>query len=96
MRIDSVSNPGLLSLPAVPAEHRPSSSFFDLLGASIRQTNQLQLHAEELIAALASGQAIEPEVIAIAVNKADLAFRTLLQIRNKLVDAFTELRQMQV
>ena len=31
-----------------------------------------------------------------AVNKAEVAFQMLLQIRNKLLDAYTEVRQMRL
>ena len=41
------------------------------------------------------GDINEAEVLT-AVQKADLAFRMLLQVRNKLIEAYREVQQIQI
>ena len=77
-----------------PASGAPS--FKDALFDSINQVNQLQADAQKAVEGLATGQTDNVAQVMSAVQKADLAFRTLMQIRNKLVDAYDELRQMRL
>ena len=45
--------------------------------------------------AISGGEITQVEV-ATALKKADLSLRMMLQVRNKLLDAYNEIRQMQV
>jgi flagellar hook-basal body complex protein FliE len=95
MRIDAVpANP----VPATPAslDVKPARSFSDLLANAAGQVNHSQLYVENLIERTAAGESINPAILASAVNKTDVAWRTMIQIRNKLTSAFDELRMMQV
>lgn len=85
-------------LPLSPTRTSPArqDGFSDLFLRTLGETNRLQANVESLVERAALGEAINPATMASAVNKADLAFRTLVQMRNKLVQAFDELRQMQV
>ena len=52
--------------------------------------------ATEAIEDLATGQRDDVESVLIATQKADTAFRLLLQVRNKMIDAYDEVRQMRI
>lgn len=82
--------------PAGRADASSGKSFKDLLSDSIAEVNQLQKDGEVAQAALASGQTDDIEGVMTAVRKAELAFKTLMQIRNKLVDAYDEIQRMRV
>lgn len=56
-----------------------------------RQMQEADRKAEEL----AVGKPFDLHEIAIATEKADLSFRLLLQIRNKLLEAYQEIMRMQ-
>jgi len=71
-------------------------SFKDLLMKNIEQVNRLQQDAEKAIEDLAAGRRDDIANVMIAKNKADLAFQMLQQVRNKMVDAYEEIRQMRV
>jgi flagellar hook-basal body complex protein FliE len=58
--------------------------------------NQLQKDADVAFQRLATGQTQNVTEVFTAVEKADLAFKTLMQIRNKLVDAYNDIRQMRI
>ena len=91
-------NPTVGSMPLPPATpgSGTSGTFFSLLRDSIGDVNDQQLYSENIIQRVAAGEEIPDAVVATAVNKAEIAFRTLIQIRNKLTDAFNELRELQI
>ncbi len=84
--------------PAGPkvVDSSDNTSFKDVLMKNIEQVNQLQQDAEKAIEDLYSGRRDDVDGVLIAKQKADLAFQMLLQVRNKLVDAYDEVRQMRV
>ncbi len=87
--------------PRVPGAARgadagPTPSFKDVLMQNIEQVNKLQQDAEMAIEDLAAGRRSDVDAVLMAKQKADLAFQMLLQVRNKLVDAYDEIKQMRV
>jgi flagellar hook-basal body complex protein FliE len=74
----------------------PGSSFKDLLKDSIRQVDDLQKEAGESAASLAAGETENIHETMIALEKAELSFRLMMQVRNKIVKAYEEIIRMQV
>ena len=68
--------------------------FKELLQEQIDQVNQLQNDARAAIEDLAAGRRNDIESVMIATVKADTAFRLLLQVRNKVLDMYEEIKQM--
>lgn len=96
MRIEPYSGIGdILILPPTPGTGR-AIDFQAMIRNSVGEVNRSQAEAERLMEMVASGQEVNREVVNSAVAQADLAFRTLIQIRAKLTDAFQELRQLQI
>jgi len=58
--------------------------------------NELQRDATEAMEDLATGARDDVESVLIATQKADTAFRLLLQVRNKVLDAYEEVKQIRV
>lgn len=70
--------------------------FQGLLKSTLQQTANLQNQAQQSIEdRLAGGDLTNAEVFT-DLRKADLAMRMLLQIRNKLLESFNEIKQMQL
>ena len=63
---------------------------------SIDEVNRLQAEADQARIDLVTGQTENVAEVFTAVKKAELAFQTLMQIRNKLMDAYEEIKQMRV
>src|SRR5215469_18358052 len=80
---------GAQSLGAERAEGAPR--FEDVLLKSIEHVNELDRQSQSMIAGALIGEDYTQAEVFTAVKKADLAFRTMLQIRNKLLDAYNEL-----
>jgi flagellar hook-basal body complex protein FliE len=71
-------------------------NFRDVLMQNIEQVNTLQKDAEMAIEDLMTGRRDDAAAVMIAKQKADVAFQLLMQVRNKLVDAYDEIKQMRV
>ena len=63
---------------------------------NIEQVNKLQQDAQSAIEDLASGKRDDMGSVLMAKEKADLAFQTLLQVRNKMMSAYEEIKQIRV
>lgn len=84
------------STPRV-AEESVGASFGDLLSQSINQVNETQQHAGELKRAFELGEKdVDLAEVMVAVQKSSLSFETMLQVRNKLVDAYKEVMNMPI
>lgn len=83
---------GNLSSPP-PAEGE--RGFADILKDSIDKVNQMQVEADLSVEKLFNNE-ITPEAAMLAYRKAQISFEMLMQIRNKLVDAFDELQRMRI
>jgi flagellar hook-basal body complex protein FliE len=75
---------------------RESDSFKNYLLDSIRQVNDMQQQADSAVEKLSAGEDISPVEVLTAVQKADLAFKLMLQVRNKLVQAYQDIEAMRV
>ncbi len=72
------------------------ASFKEQLIKQINDVNQLQQDAKEAVEDLATGRRDDVESVIIATQKADTAFRMLLQVRNKVMNAYDEVKQIRV
>jgi flagellar hook-basal body complex protein FliE len=98
MAIDPPSLRGL-SRPQFPIEPNAEvgpNSFVDLLGKGLEHVHQSQVQADNATFELLTGGNITSAEVFTSVQKADIAFQTLIQIRNKLVQAYQELAAMQI
>jgi flagellar hook-basal body complex protein FliE len=72
------------------------SSFADVMKKSIDEVTRLQQDASQAVEKLATGQTDNVSGVMTAMEKSDLAFKTLLAIRSKLMDAYDEIKSMQI
>lgn len=70
--------------------------FKTVLLDSLEQVNRLQSEADQGVQRLLTGETDNVVEVMTAVNKAGVAFDLLMEIRNKLVDAYREVQQMRV
>lgn len=73
-----------------------AASFKDYLLHSLDQVNSMQQEANNAIESMAVGGDVNPAQVLTAVQKADLAFRLTMQIRNKLVAAYQEVQNIRI
>jgi len=92
---------GKSGLPAArsnqPGSEVPGApSFKDVLMENLGEVNKLQADATRAIEDLQTGQRDDVEGVLLATQKADMAFRMLQSVRNKVVQAYNELRDVRV
>jgi flagellar hook-basal body complex protein FliE len=70
--------------------------FKDLLMKSIEEVNRLQSEATQARIDLATGRTHNVAEVFTSVRKAGIAFDLLMSIRNKLQEAYDEIKQLRV
>lgn len=90
--------PAVPSVPTAPGSMggAPQTAFKDFMLQSIDQVNSMQVDANSAVQNLMTGGDVNPAEVLTTVQKADLAFRMMLQIRNKLVQAYQEVKDVRV
>jgi flagellar hook-basal body complex protein FliE len=83
--------PKLPSLSPAPTE----GGFSGVLNNVLQQVNQLNGGAEQQIGSLLKGGNADMSTVMIAVEKADVAFQLMMQVRNKIVSAYQDIEKMQ-
>lgn len=73
-----------------------SKSFGNMLTDMIRDAGRLQNEADRSITQVQMGTKGSVHEAIIALEKADISFRTMLQVRNKLLEAYQEIMRIQV
>lgn len=68
--------------------------FADVLKDSITRVNDLQVESDELVNRLALGEVEDISEVSIAVEKAELALRMMVQIRDRMLDAYQQISRM--
>ncbi|HID30560.1 MAG TPA: flagellar hook-basal body complex protein FliE [Desulfobacterales bacterium] len=70
-----------------------SRGFGDVIKQAIKRVNDMQIRADQSVEQLLKGETGIHETM-IAGQKADISLRVLLQIRNKVMDAYREVMRM--
>ena len=88
--------PGMPSAAAQPADAAKGKDFRTILLDSLEEVSRLQNEADEGVQRLLAGETDNVSEVLAAANKAGIAFDLLMEIRNKLTDAYREIQQMRV
>lgn len=73
-----------------------AKTFGDFLQDSLGQVNSLQKEANVAMEKLASGESQNLHETLLAVEKAEIAFKMMNQVRTKVIDAYREIMKMQI
>lgn len=92
LTIDQPLSPG----GAASGVGETQGSFADTLKSAIDNVNQLQKSSDKAAQDLATGRTDNVADVMIAAEKADIALRVMVQVRNKIIDAYQEIMKMQV
>jgi flagellar hook-basal body complex protein FliE len=79
----------------IPAGSAEKSDFISSLNDAMGQVGQLQSEADGKVAQLLNGNGQDVHSAMIAVEKASLAFSMMVQVRNKIVQAYQQVSSMQ-
>ena len=94
--MDSIHSFELKEAPSLNIENAGAQSFSELLAGSMNDVNKLQNEANTAIQKLVTGKSKNLHETMLAVEKADIAFRTMNQVRLKVIDGYKEVMRMQI
>jgi flagellar hook-basal body complex protein FliE len=86
-----------ITAPAVaPASTAGGSAFQSAFADAVSKVEQFQQNANASVERFLSGEGEELHHVAIASEQAELSFQLFMQVRNKIVNAYQQVMQMQV
>jgi flagellar hook-basal body complex protein FliE len=96
-----------VSLSGIPNSYLPDSSslgagadaggmnFGDVLKSAVHSVDQVNDSAASQVSNLLQGGNSDVNSVMIAVEKADVSFQLMMQVRNKIVSAYQDIEKMQ-
>ena len=92
--------PGVAPLQLSPNELGATDGaqqpFKNMLLEALNQVNNMQQEADQAVQQLVTGGDVNPAEVLTSLQKADMSFRLMLQIRNKLVSAWQEVNNIRI
>jgi flagellar hook-basal body complex protein FliE len=83
------------SFQAQATGSKTKSGFVEALSGAVDAVNGVHADATSKVAGMLSGDGQDIHTAMIAVERADLAFQLVMQVRNKVVNAYQEVAHMQ-
>ena len=90
----------ILQMPEQPrSDQTPAPdqvSFQETLKTFIQDVDHLQKNSDELTQRLVAGDAESIHQVMLAMEEANTSFRLMMEMRNKILDAYREVMRMQI
>jgi flagellar hook-basal body complex protein FliE len=83
-------------MDTVVSNKEAGPSFADTLKEAVNNVNQMQLDSDKKAQELSTGKTDDIAGVMLAAEKADISLRVMVQVRNKIIDAYQEIMKMQV
>ncbi|HZE88228.1 MAG TPA: flagellar hook-basal body complex protein FliE [Verrucomicrobiae bacterium] len=99
MKIDGLDVPGLSGVTPAASPAAPATAgrgFGDLLKEAVAEIEKIQSQSDQSVRRFAAGEDVDLHTVMLDVQKAELSFRLMLEVRNKLIEAYHEVTRMQV
>ncbi|MFP4164145.1 MAG: flagellar hook-basal body complex protein FliE [Chitinispirillaceae bacterium] len=97
--INSVGPVGDSGLPRKinnPAQKKDDASFKETLNGFLSDVNQMQQKADQSIQKMMSGEINDVHQVMSSVEEANVAFNMMMEIRNKVMDAYQEIMRIRM
>jgi flagellar hook-basal body complex protein FliE len=78
------------------ANVKDAPSFKDTLSSFMKDVNSMQVKADESINRMAAGEITDVHQVMNAVEEANVAFNMMMEIRNKVMEAYQQILQMRL
>jgi flagellar hook-basal body complex protein FliE len=85
------------ALPKLPSLQPGDAQggFGAVLSTALEKVNELETGATQQVGNLLKGGNTDMSTVMIAVEKADVAFQMMMQVRNKIVNAYQDIEKLQ-
>ena len=94
--INSIFNTGLNKVEDKSILEQEGFAFKDMLSDALNKVNEQQLKADELTHDFITGNVDDLHTVLIATEEARLSLELAVQVRNKCVEAYKEINNMQL
>jgi flagellar hook-basal body complex protein FliE len=100
-RLSEIQNfqPSVQPLGVMPSGPTPTEgplSFAQVFKTSLEEVNGLDTQSKRMVESLATGETNDVSGVMLAVKKANMAFLSILQVRNQAIEAYQEIMRMRV
>jgi len=87
---------GLKGVGSSSVAQKTGGDFAEIIKKTIESVNTQQVESDKAAASLASGQTNNIHEVMIKMEEAEISLRLMVQVRNKVVEAYQEIMRMQV
>ncbi len=87
---------GFEGLETLNSPQEAAPPFKEFLLDALDHVNAMQHDADHAVEQLSTGADVNAAEVLTAVQKADLSFRMMMQIRNKLMQAYQEIKEIRI
>jgi len=94
--IGPIKNDNKVELKFDKTEKKTGVGFKETVSNFVNEVNDLQVKAGESVENFATGKVENVHEVMIAMSKAEVSFKFMMETRNKLIDAYKEIMRMQV
>jgi flagellar hook-basal body complex protein FliE len=91
-----IEMPSELGRAQEAASAQSGNSFASMLGQMVSDVNAKQNISGEAVSALQSGQNVPLHQAVIAMEEANVSFHLMVEVRNRLLEAYQEVMRMQI
>ena len=88
-------DPNNFKIPSASGSQDQSTGFWDTFKSAIDQVQQVQSEADQKVTDLVTGKGEDIHSAMTAIEKADLSFQLVMQVRNKILQAYQQVSQIQ-
>ena len=89
LKIDSIKE-------SIQTKNKPEKSFSDHLKETYQSVNQMHISADKMATNLSTGKKENIHETMLALSQAEISFKLMVQVRNKVLEAYQEIMRMQV
>ncbi|MDR3203196.1 MAG: flagellar hook-basal body complex protein FliE [Deltaproteobacteria bacterium] len=94
--VSSTATPTPPLTKSLGVKNDPRPGFVDHLKATLENTNDMQFKAKTAMEDLSTGRNGNIHETLLAMSKAETSFKMLMQVRNKVLNAYQEIMRMQM
>jgi flagellar hook-basal body complex protein FliE len=81
---------------AAPPPPTGGASFAEALKSAVQSVDRAQTHRNDMVEGAVTGQVGEVHDVMVAAEEAQLAFELMLEVRNRLLESYQQVMQMQM
>ncbi len=94
--LQSISPVSLASVKETTAAKSEGNDFLTVLKASLNDVNNMQIKGDKALKDIATGEVKDLHQAAIAIDKAEISMKMMLEVRNKALSAYKEILRTQI